>query len=212
MLYAQQQLRDVLAALRQCGGLADVGFPVLRGRDDARVVGFAPRRRLAAGLQDMRRRLAEQGDTADAAAPVLLVEPGTLRRAWDADGAEHAYVLHGYVDPSPVTVRASIDIARVLHIFRRLGLSSVMVVDDENRLESALTKSQLIRYLTQASGAERRPPLRAFVDSVEAACGCPGAAPPEKDVAYDARLDPTQLLRDALPPFAEVAQRAPATR
>lgn len=167
-----------VAALRRQGGLADAGFPVLRGKGDRRVAGFVSRRRLAAGLRDLRGAAQAQGVPLDGGAPALLVDPA-LQSEWDAGGAEVAYVLHGYVDPSPVMVRGGIDVARVVHIFRRLGLSAILVVDDDARLESALTKSALVRHL-RAADASQRAPLGSLVQAVELSCGCPGAVPPDK--------------------------------
>lgn len=207
-LYEQQPLSDVVAALRRRGGLAEVGFPVLRSRDDPRVAGFVSRGRLAIALGDLRSRLEEDGAAAESDAPALLVDPAMLRTRWDADGADTAYVLHGYVDSSPVTVRDSIDVARVVHIFRRLGLSAVLVVDDANILQGWLTKSALTAHL-QSMQIREQAPLHSLLDAV---CGCPGGTVAVDDGARDLRdallsqSSFTDGVLGMLPPLAEVVK------
>eukprot|EP00756_Hemistasia_phaeocysticola_P050830 Hpha_TRINITY_DN26014_c0_g1::TRINITY_DN26014_c0_g1_i1::g.115151::m.115151/K05012/CLCN3_4_5; chloride channel 3/4/5 len=63
--------------------------------------------------------------------------------------SETVYVLNGYVDNAPVTVRTTIDVARVVLIFRRLGVSSLLVVDESNYLKGWLSKAQVIQHVQE---------------------------------------------------------------
>eukprot|EP01065_Artemidia_motanka_P018337 TRINITY_DN21656_c1_g1_i1.p1 TRINITY_DN21656_c1_g1~~TRINITY_DN21656_c1_g1_i1.p1 ORF type:complete len:982 (+),score=78.58 TRINITY_DN21656_c1_g1_i1:116-3061(+) len=171
VLHEQQTLQHVIEALKCRAGLAKMGYPIVKGKDDPRVIGFISRRRLTLALNDLHNELQNVGVEARADATVVLGDPAVMVPESPASGvsdgtggarsittASHAsdccYILTGYVDNAPVTVRNTIDVARVVLIFRRLGLSSVLVVDESNHLCGWLSKVKVIQHI-QKGGQSR---------------------------------------------------------
>eukprot|EP01062_Namystynia_karyoxenos_P074013 TRINITY_DN70828_c0_g1_i1.p1 TRINITY_DN70828_c0_g1~~TRINITY_DN70828_c0_g1_i1.p1 ORF type:complete len:1020 (+),score=220.84 TRINITY_DN70828_c0_g1_i1:104-3061(+) len=182
MLYERQPLWQVVDALDHVDGLPELGFPVVKSPTDLRVMGFISRRRLIAALEDLAAELELYKRQARPAATVLFGDPelppstvsvpGEETVSVPGDGShpstpnsaaqgrmhdDDAYLLYGYVDPAPITVRSTIDVARVILIFRRLGVSSVLVVDENNRLQGWLSKADVIDHLRGKKAKEEVP-------------------------------------------------------
>eukprot|EP01060_Flectonema_neradi_P032760 TRINITY_DN5292_c0_g1_i1.p1 TRINITY_DN5292_c0_g1~~TRINITY_DN5292_c0_g1_i1.p1 ORF type:complete len:851 (+),score=122.64 TRINITY_DN5292_c0_g1_i1:56-2608(+) len=167
-------MREVLDAL----DTDVIGFPIVKSDTERRLLGYISRRQLSIALEDLDDELHYISATANDDIPVIFSSnisiefssdlntetpfsrfqrtPSIFKQTPGIDSIlgspgipKYAYDLHGYVDVSPISVHPQIEVSRVVMLFRRLGLSSILVVDHDNILLGLLTKLRVINHLHQ---------------------------------------------------------------
>ena len=177
-LTERASMREVLDAL----DTDSIGFPIIKSDLNKQLVGYISRRQLSIALEDLDDELEFIRATANDDIPVFFSAsmefsgenspPETpfsrLQRTpsifCQTPGVEtpsgspkYAYDLHGYVDLSPITVHPQVEVSRVVMLFRRLGLSTILVVDHSNTLLGRLTKLRVINHLHQVQTKKNDP-------------------------------------------------------
>eukprot|EP01063_Lacrimia_lanifica_P039470 TRINITY_DN867_c1_g2_i1.p1 TRINITY_DN867_c1_g2~~TRINITY_DN867_c1_g2_i1.p1 ORF type:complete len:940 (+),score=164.01 TRINITY_DN867_c1_g2_i1:39-2858(+) len=236
LLYESQTIRETLAKLTKSG---TVGYPIVKGPRDKRVIGYISKRQLVIALEDLNENLSFLGTHAFNEIPIFFAPPSdhidslsevspkppemigrrtpSIRRSTmfaSSQGTDndelgsalsglgpstpgigrYAYDLHGYVDPSPITVTPDVEVSRVVLLFRRLGLNSLLVTDQSNKLLGVFTKIELINHLQRMQEIEEHEERRAG----GMFCTCPLGSLPEPDAQRGSvTANPKDLARGA---------------
>ena len=159
VLYERQTIADTLEVLKA----STPGFAVVKNDLEMKVLGYISKRQLTIALEELDEELQRVGSVAQGDIPVMFIPSSELspetpftfrqrtpsfhRQSMGGSSINYAYDLHGYVDTSPVTIRPECEVARVALLFRRLGLNSILVTDDNNNLQGFVTKKMLIEHL-----------------------------------------------------------------